>query len=157
MPKITLTDGSPVTPEHREIDPKTGMQKDYVVLSEEERAKGFVRLVRNSYRHVGIPGPTYLLRDLTNEERKLYGDNYAKFETYPEGSSRVGRFWTQKELDNIGKGCGVVTRMNAALSETYARDPFFYDSTYCVHCKTHFPVGECGEFVWVDDNERVGT
>jgi hypothetical protein len=51
QPKTTLTDGSPVTPDHREIDPKTGMQKAYVVLSAEERAKGFVRPVRRSYRH----------------------------------------------------------------------------------------------------------
>lgn len=42
MTKTTLTDGSPVTPDHREIDPKTGMQKGYVVLSDEERAKGFL-------------------------------------------------------------------------------------------------------------------
>ncbi len=51
MPKTTLTDGSPVTPDHREIDPATGMQKAYVVLSEYERAKGFVRPVRRSYVH----------------------------------------------------------------------------------------------------------
>ncbi len=51
MSRITLTDGSPVTPEHREIDPATGMQKGYVVLSAEERAKGFVRPVRRSYVH----------------------------------------------------------------------------------------------------------
>mgnify|MGYP000169699929 FL=1 len=50
--KTTLADGSPVTPDHREIDPKTGMQKDYVVLSAEERAKGFVRPVRRSYIHL---------------------------------------------------------------------------------------------------------
>lgn len=50
-PKTTLTDGSPVTPDHREIDPRTGMQKGYVVLSAEERAKGFVRPVRRSYVH----------------------------------------------------------------------------------------------------------
>lgn len=47
----TLTDGSPVTPDHREINPATGMQKGYVVLSAEERAKGFVRPVRRSYVH----------------------------------------------------------------------------------------------------------
>ena len=49
--KITLTDGSPVTPEHREIDPNTGMQKGYVVLSKEERDKGFIRPVRRAYIH----------------------------------------------------------------------------------------------------------
>lgn len=49
--KTTLTDGSPVTAGHREIDPVTGQQKGYVVLSAEERAKGFVRPVRRSYIH----------------------------------------------------------------------------------------------------------
>lgn len=33
------------------IDPETGMQRKYVVLSEDERAKGFVRPVRKQYRH----------------------------------------------------------------------------------------------------------
>ncbi len=51
-PKTTLSDGSPVTPDHREIDPATGQQKGYVVLSEEERKKGFVRPVRRTYRHL---------------------------------------------------------------------------------------------------------
>jgi len=50
-PKVTMTDGTPVTPDHREIDPKTGMQKGYIVLSAEDRAKGFVRPVRRSYVH----------------------------------------------------------------------------------------------------------
>ena len=58
MSKTTLTDGSPVTPDHREIDPKTGMQKGYVVLSEEERAKGFQEPVRQSYRHLTCGGVT---------------------------------------------------------------------------------------------------
>ena len=49
--KTTLTDGSPVTPDHREIDPRTGQQKAYVVLSADERAKGFIRPVRRSYVH----------------------------------------------------------------------------------------------------------
>ena len=47
----TLTDGSPVSADHREINPITGMQKGYVVLSEDERAKGFVRPVRQTYTH----------------------------------------------------------------------------------------------------------
>ena len=50
-----LTDGSPVTDDHREINPATGMQKGYVVLTEDERAKGFVRPVRSRYQHVGSP------------------------------------------------------------------------------------------------------
>jgi hypothetical protein len=53
MTQRTMTDGSPETPDHREIDPETGMQKGYVVLSQEERAKGFVRPLRLTYVHVG--------------------------------------------------------------------------------------------------------
>lgn len=52
MENTTLTDGSPVTPDHREIDPSSGLQKGYVVLSADERAKGFVRPVRASYTHL---------------------------------------------------------------------------------------------------------
>lgn len=51
-PKTTLTDGSPVTPDHRELK-ENGQQKGYVVLSDEERAKGFMRPVRQTYIHVG--------------------------------------------------------------------------------------------------------
>lgn len=109
-PKTTLTDGSPVTPDHRDIDPDTGMQKGYVVLSEEERAKGFVRPYRDMYKHMK---------------------------------------------------CGAVTTMGKALSETYARDPHFYIGTYCTTCRGHFPVGEDGQFMWVEMDgtikDKVGT
>jgi hypothetical protein len=104
--KTTLTDGSPVTPDHREIDPRTGQQKGYVVLSAEERARGFVRPVRRSYVH---------------------------------------------------EKCGTVTTMGQSLAETYAREPSFYSGTFCVHCRSHFPVGIAGEFVWVGTNEKVGS
>lgn len=58
MSKTTLTDGSPVTPDHREIDSSTGQQKAYVVLSEEERKKGFVRPVRRTYTHIKCASTT---------------------------------------------------------------------------------------------------
>lgn len=106
MNKTTLTDGSPVTPDHREINQETGMQKDYVVLSQEERAKGFVRPVRQSYVH---------------------------------------------------NKCGGVTKMGQSIAETYARDPSFYSGTYCAVCRSHFPIGEDGEFVWDGTQEKVGT
>lgn len=54
-PRTTLTDGTQVYPEHRNIiteGPRVGQQQGYVVLSEEERAKGFVRPVRRSYKHL---------------------------------------------------------------------------------------------------------
>ena len=146
-------------PDHREINPATGQQRGYVVLSEEERAKGFVRPVRFSYRHVGRPGPRHPLRDLTPEEDERYaGAGYVKFEPYPpEHAPVTGRFWTQAGLDAINRGCGTVTTMGQAIAETYAREPRFYGATFCVHCRDHLPVGPDGEFVWEGTDERVGT
>jgi hypothetical protein len=78
----------------------------YLVLSDEERAKGFVRPVRRSYVHT----------------------------------------------------CGTTTRMALDIAETYARNPGFYGSTYCVGCHMHRPVGPDGEFHWLDHpHEKVGT
>jgi hypothetical protein len=54
-PRTTLTDGTQVYPEHRNIiqdGARKGQQEGYVVLAEEERAKGFVRPVRRAYVHL---------------------------------------------------------------------------------------------------------
>jgi hypothetical protein len=51
-PKLCTTSGKPIDEHTREINPTTGMQKDYIVLCPDERAKGFVRPVRRSYRHL---------------------------------------------------------------------------------------------------------
>lgn len=128
----------------------------YLVLSEAERAKGFVRPLRRSYRHVG-QRPMHPLRDLTAEERERYEQfGYVKFEAYPQprpdGSSVVGRFWTLADLDK--KTCGTTTNMALPLCETYARDPHFYGSTYCCGCRMHLPVAE---FVWEEDGQVVGS
>jgi len=131
----------------------------YLVLSEAERAKGFVRPVRRSYLHVGISGPKHPLRDLNDEEtERLSKFGYVKFEAYPDdGSPVTGRFWTQAQLDSVGRGCGAVTTMGEALSETYARAPGFYGATYCCGCRMHRLVGADGEFVWDGSDIRVGT
>jgi len=49
-PRTTLSDGTQIYPEHRRLK-ENGQQEGYVVLAEEERAKGFVRPVRRSYVH----------------------------------------------------------------------------------------------------------
>jgi hypothetical protein len=86
-------------------DPRLGRGSDdspvpqndmYLVLSDEELGCGFVRPVRDTYRH---------------------------------------------------NACGATTSLGRKLSETYARDPEFYGSTYCTHCHMHRPVSE---FVWLD-------
>ncbi len=101
-----LADGSPITQDHREFK-ENGQQKAYVVLTAEERAKGFVRPVRRTYLHLR---------------------------------------------------CDTTTTMGQSIAETYARDPYFYSGTFCVGCGKHFPVGDDGEFVWLDEkSQKVGT
>lgn len=141
------------------VTESSGQHQVYLVLSDEERAQGFVRPVRRSYRHVGIPGPINPLRELTEDEHTRYDRyNYVRFEQYSEAeSSVVGRYWTQAQLDTIGKGCGGVTTMGQVIAETYARNPHFYGATFCVRCGKHLPVGAQGEFVWEGSDERVGT
>lgn len=117
---VTLADGSPVTPDHREVQPN-GQLKGYIVLSDEERAKGFVRPVRRTYLHVG-------------HNYELHGEVV---------------------LTRVGKdACGTRTTMSQAIAETYARDPYFYGSTFCCSCNKHLPLDE---FIWEGTNEKVGS
>ena len=52
-----LTDGSPVPDDYSHTkDRGDGQQKGYIVLTAAERAKGFVRPVRQKYVHVGVGG-----------------------------------------------------------------------------------------------------
>lgn len=90
---------------HGGNDTPVPQNKKYLVLSEEERGKGFIRPYRDSYKH---------------------------------------------------EVCGSITTMGRAISETYARNPYFYGATYCVNCSMHKPVGEDGEFIWLDGS-KVGT
>ena len=146
-------------------DNEPGPQCDtYLVLSEEERAKGFVRPVRNSYVHVGKSHSHYkgINRMLTEEEQKEYPDKkyvaVLTVLTKEDGSFLGGAYVTSEELTayQFGQrtgGCNTSTRMGQVLSETYARNPSFYWATYCVHCQKHLPVQE---FVWEGTNITVG-
>ncbi len=62
--KRCMLSGEKETPEHREIDPRTGMQKDYVALCPQERAKGFVVPVRRSYKHLKCGSVTTMAQAL---------------------------------------------------------------------------------------------
>ena len=152
---VWTPDGSTPTPETL----SDGQYKDHWILSDEERAKGFVRPVRTKYIH--IPNkPTYPLTMLTAEEQKIWEeDGYIAYEKYPgDKKPALGRYWSQAELDRAKKGCGVVTTMPYKIAETYAVKPWFYGSTFCCGCGKYYSVGERGEFYWDDDlYEKVGT
>lgn len=85
-------------------------QEAYLVLSDQERAKGFVRPVRRTYVHSHTP-------------------------------------------DGV-LACGVATTMSQTIAETYARQPDFYGSTYCIGCRMHLPVAQ---FTWDGTTETVGS
>lgn len=137
-----------------------GQNECYLILSEEERKKGFVRPYRDTYIHKGRYVGILPIRELTEEEKKKNEKwGYVAFVPYPEEMSpMIGTYLTQKGKDSYKNGyingCGTSTTMGRAISETYARDPKFYGSTYCVHCGKHYPVEE---FVWEGTNEKVGS
>ncbi len=106
--KHATTTSDPADPRVRRGPPdeKPRPQNEaYLVLSDEERTKGWVKPYRDSYRH------------------------------------------TTCKINPFG-----VTTMGRKLSETYARDPWFYGSTYCSHCSMHRPLGE---FTWMPDGESM--
>lgn len=81
-PRVTLADGTQVYPQHREIDPKTDMQRAYIVLAEEERAKGFVRPVRRSYKHMKCGTVTTMAQ--------IIAETYARTPTFYSGTFCCG-------------------------------------------------------------------
>jgi hypothetical protein len=101
---VTTSDRNDPRLTHGADDKPVPQAEVYLVLSEEERAKGFTRPLRRSYIHAD--------------------------------------------------GCGALTTMGLALCETYARQPVFYGSTYCVGCSMHRPVNE---FRWYEDGQVVGS
>lgn len=145
-------------------DKPTEQAKVYLVLADEERAKGFIRPVRDSYIHVGkaLPNPALgLLEELSEEDKERYKEQgWTYLFKYNDTTNGLGKMMTQKEVDLFKAGkqrigaCGTTTTMAKEIAETYAREPGFYKFTYCVQCMKHLPVEE---FVWLGTNETVGS
>lgn len=77
-PKTCLTDGSAPSPGYTETK-ENGQQVDYLVLCPEERAKGFVRPVRQSYVHTKCGTLTTMGRSLAEtyaRDPKFYGGTF---------------------------------------------------------------------------------
>lgn len=141
---------------------KASQNKKYLVLSDEEIAKGLVRPVRTKYVHVGEKIEYSKVKNiniLSESEQNL--GYYAYLEYTDAEYPLVGRAVSKQYYEDfIAKkshsgGCGVETKMHEKIAETYARDPKFYGATYCVGCGKHLPVSE---FVWSDnEDEQVGS
>ena len=82
MARLTSDPADPAIARGVDTGP-TPQSEAYLVLSEEERAKGFVRPLRDTYRHVGIR-PTHPTRELTADEHARYDEfAYILHEDYP--------------------------------------------------------------------------
>lgn len=132
--------------------------KKYLVLSEAELAKGYVRPVRTSYVHTGrlICGKVQ-----SPDEYGLPADAVAyvcSMEKNHEGDCRIFSPVNKRELRRLETtgflgGCDTTTTMHTTLAETYAANPKFYSATYCCQCMMHINVNE---FQW-KDGQIVGS
>jgi len=85
-----------------------GQQKCYLVLSEEERAKGFVRPVRQSYRHVSCGTVTRMglvIAETYARDPKFYGGTFcvgcgAHFDLVKDG---VRQFIWDRTNEGVGE------------------------------------------------------
>ena len=93
----------------------------------------------------------------TPDHREILPSGQQKDYVVLTAAERKKGFVRPVRTQYVHEKCGVVTRMNLAIAETYARDPQFYDATFCRRCRDHFPVGPDGEFVWDGTTEKVGT
>ena len=77
--KTELSNGKEVTDDYREINPNTGQQKGYVVLTKEETDKGFVRPHRDCYIHKNCGTLTTMSRSISEtyaRDPKFYGGTF---------------------------------------------------------------------------------
>lgn len=61
---IVLSEGKPLTEDWCRRDPVTGQQYGHAVMSEAERAQGFIRPVRQVYTHLRCGKDTSMSRDI---------------------------------------------------------------------------------------------
>jgi hypothetical protein len=154
-PALCTTNGKLVAEVRANQKNETGQHDGYIVLCPDERAKGFVRPYRDAYKHVGrsicgvVVGTEHGFRTICDEDDLTHVGEHGCV-------TRRVTVEQQKEIEYTRRlgGCGSVTTMGRALSETYARDPSFYGATFCVNCNKHLPVAE---FVWTFDGEQVGS
>jgi len=77
---VTTTDGRPLD-QRPETNSPDGQHSNYLVLSAEERSKGFVRPYRDAYRHLTCGAITTMGRSLSEtyaRDPKFYGATYCQ-------------------------------------------------------------------------------
>ncbi len=135
-------------------DKPTEQNKAYLIDCE---IKEFVRPVRRTYIHRGIK-ITGEVKPLSPEKIKEFEGEFVGYVACEMKEDKIKRYLTQKQVDSISKGymggCGHATTMAQGIAETYAKNPQFYGSTFCIFCCKHLKVEE---FVWEGSDEVVGS
>lgn len=90
-----------------------------------------------------------------NDPRLGYGVDDKRTRQNPAylvlSDGEISRGYVQPYRESyVHRKCGAKTSMHPAIAATYARNPWFYGSTYCVQCGMHRPLVE---FVWEDGSE----
>ena len=86
-------------------------------------------------------------------------------QTCPNGQAEVYLVLPEEELKSdaserplrsryVHGKCGGVTSVGGKIALTFAKDPTFYDTTFCCHCLAQFPVAD---FTWEGTTDVVGS
>lgn len=78
-PKLCTTSGEPVDIVRQNQTEEAGQYKSYIILCPDERAKGFVRPYRDSYRHQTCGSVTTMARSIAESfarDPKFYGAGF---------------------------------------------------------------------------------
>ena len=107
------------------------------------------RPARPGFEHASAPSPADPVTGQSASYWIMSPEERAKGFVRPVGFA----YWHDR--------CGTVTSMTRDIAETFARDPKFYGTTFCVQCGGQFAIGRNGQFFWMDGgevtNEKVGT
>ncbi len=124
---MTTDRNDPQLREIHESGPLKGQQKTYLILSDEERNKGFVRPVRRSYIHVACGAVTRMGQDIAEtyaRDPKFYGGTFCvhcgtHFRlTNPDGSPA---FLWDRDGDPVGSNAEEAEAFFAAKRDAEAR------------------------------------
>lgn len=101
-PKLCTTSGEPVDVVRANQTEETGQHKSYVVLCPDERAKGFVRPYRDSYKHLKCGTVTTMGRALSEtyaRDPAFYGVTFC---TGCNAHLPVGEFQWTADGETVG-------------------------------------------------------
>lgn len=89
-----------------------------------------------------------------SESKFDYGDRRAdgQFEHHP--TKLDGDYKTTIRSSYSHEKCGGVTTMPHNIAETYAKDPTYYEQTFCIACGGYFLIAE---FFWIEEGKMIST